>query len=140
MITGCVRMRTFRRGILVEDTVSANLVVARSKFILSRLLGGALAGLPVTQVGFGTGTLAAADGNLALSADAIYKPVDTVGYPSASQVAFGISLSPFEGNGLSISEFGLVTSAGDLYARLVRGAPLTKDATISLQYVWTINF
>ena len=55
-------------------------------------------------------------------------------------MAFSFSLSPAEANGKAISEFGLFTVSGLLFARKVRAAPLYKEADISLAGTWTITF
>lgn len=129
-----------RDGIVVEQQRLPNLIVAGSQLIHAQLLGGIIAGNSITQVGFGSSGMAPAPGNTGLSVDAYAKDVDAISYPAANQVAFAISLGAVEANGLELSEYGLLTAAGALYSRLVRTAPLVKDASITLQASWVITF
>jgi hypothetical protein len=137
---GLLEVRVWRDGRLIEHTRDANMIVVGSKFMHAQLLGGAVAGNSVTQVGFGSTTIAAAGGNTALSVDAYIKPVDGIDYPASNQVAFGISLGAFEANGLLLAEYGLLSDVGTLYARLVRAAPMVKDASIVINSTWTVTF
>jgi hypothetical protein len=138
--SGWMALRMWRHGTLVEDVRLPNLVVAGSKLIHAQLVGGVTAGNSITQVGFGSNPLAPIPGNNGLSVDAYIKALDAISYPAPNQVSFDISLAAVEGNGLSLSEYGLLTAAGALYSRLVRTAPLIKDASISIQATWTISF
>lgn len=138
--TGWLSVRIWRHGLLIEDIRLPNLIVAGSKLIHAQLLGGIVAGNSVTQVGFGSTLTAPAPGNTALSVDAYVKAVDTISYPMPNQVAFGISLAAVEANGLLLAEYGLLTASGALYSRLVRTAPLVKDASITLQSTWVITY
>lgn len=138
--TGHMALRVWRAGILIEDIRISNLIVAGSKLIHAQLLGGVVLGNSVTQVGFGSNTIAASAGNTALSVDAYIKGIDTISYPAPNQVSFAISLGAVEGNGLVLSEYGLLTDSGALYARLVRTSALVKDASIMIQSTWTISF
>jgi hypothetical protein len=137
---GILDLRLARHGRVERHVRLRNLVVVTSKYIHARLLGGATAGNSITQVGFGSTATPAALGNTALSVDAYIKAVDGITYPAANQVAFAISLGTFEANGIVLAEFGLLTANGGLYARLVRAAPLVKDASMSLTATWTLTF
>jgi hypothetical protein len=137
---GFVDICVWRAGVLIERTLGPNLIVGGSRFIHAQLLGAGGSGNTITQVGFGSSVLPAADGNASLSVDAYIKPVDAVSYPAANKVAFGISLGLVEANDLVLAEYGLLTATGRLYARLVRTAPLVKDGSVSLSATWTITF
>jgi hypothetical protein len=50
---------------------------------------------------------------------------------------FGCSTS--QANGVAISEFGLLTAGGVLFARKTRPAPIYKTSAISFQGTWTIT-
>ncbi len=133
----CVDIR--RHGRLIASTRRHNLVVAGHGAIHAALLGGAVTGKSIAQVGFGSSTSPAASGNTALSPDAYFKAVDSITYPASNQVAFSFSLGLYEALGLSLSEYGLLTSDGTLYARQVRAAPMLKDASLELAAVWTLT-
>lgn len=138
--TGELYVKVLRQGRLVDEWRANNLVVDRGRYLLTQLLGGNVLNNSVSLIGFGSNLQTAAAGNLVLSGDAYVKPVDAVTYPLPNQVQFGISLSASEGVGLNLSEYGLLTAGGDLFARLTRSAPLAKDASMSIQAFWTINF
>jgi len=137
--TGDFLLHVFHRGILIEEIDEKNLIVNNSKLIHARLLGGDVLNRPLAQIGFGTNPTPPAAGNTTLTS-AFLKPLDGVSYPSDSQVRFAFSLGPLEANGMAISEFGLLTGVGMLYARKVRSAPLNKDSDLSFAGTWTINF
>lgn len=135
---GEFRLAIYRHGVLVEEISEPNLIVNGAKDQLARLVGGNGTNRHVTQIGFGTGTAAAAPTNTALTG-AFWKPVISVSYPATGQVAFTWSLSTAEANGMAITEFGLRCADGTLFARKVR-APINKSDDLSLAGVWTIVF
>lgn len=126
-------------GELLDHVEENNLIVDGSKQAHARLLGGDVSGHSITQIGFGTNGTAPVSGNSALTS-AFLKGIDSVAYPASNQVKFSFSLAGGEANGMSISEFGLLTSAGTLYARKVRAIALAKNAGLSLSGTWTISF
>lgn len=132
-------LNVFRAGELIERFEEKNLIVAGSKQVHAKLLGGAVANQSVTQIGFGTSGAAPAAGNTGLT-NVYLKAIDSVSYPASNQVQFNFSLSSTEDNGVAIMEFGLFTAAGTLYARKVRSAALNKDTDVSLSGSWIITF
>ena len=137
--TGDFRLEVFRHGQLIEVFEEKNLIVNNSKQIHARLLGGDVTNRSVTQIGFGENPAPPSGGNTTLT-DAFMKAVDTVSYPSATQVRFAFSLGTTEANGKALSEFGLLTAGNVLYARKTRSAPLNKESDLTLAGTWTINF
>lgn len=136
--SGVLSLRVFRRGVLVESWRGDNLVLDTRKAVLSRLLGGD-ATAAITKIGFGTGTTAPVVGNTALT-DAYVKAVGAVTYPAANKARFEFTLDAAEANGKDIAEFGLITQAGTLFARKVRGAPIAKTSDLSFAGAWVITF
>lgn len=132
-------LEVFRRGKLIEVFEEKNLIVVGSQQAHAKLLGGDVTGQSVTQIGFGTGTVAPAFGNTALTS-AYTKALDGHSYPATNQVQFAFSLGTTEANGVAISEFGLLTASGALYSRKTRTAPLNKDSDLTFQGNWTISF
>ena len=136
--TGLFLLKTFLRGELVDVYEDKNLVVDNYKLIHSKLLGGQAGA--VTQFGVGTSATAPAAGNTALT-NQFLKALDSAPtYPTTSSVSFAFSLASGEANGLAISEFGLFTAAGLLYARKTRPSPLNKDTDLSFTGAWVISF
>lgn len=141
--SGLFVLRVYRRGELVERLEEPNLIVVGSQQIHAKLLGGAVTNQSVTQIGYGTSGTAPAFGNIALTG-AYTKALDSVTYPASNQVQFNFSMgvggADASAYGLAISEFGLLTPAGTLYARKTRNAPLNFNSDISFQGSWTISF
>lgn len=137
--SGIFLLNVYRRGELVEVYEDKNLIVDGARLTMARLLGGDVTNRSITQIGFGIGTSAPAAGNTGLTG-AFLKPTDGVSYPASNQVRFAFSLGTTEFNGQPISEFGLFTAGGTLYARKVRAAPLNKDTDLSFSGTWTITF
>ena len=138
--TGEMAVWIWRHGVLIEATRQPNMVVDAARAVNALLVSGSFSNNAVTQIGFGSTATPPAAGNTGLSVDAYVKAVDLITYQAPNRIAFSISLGTGEANGLALSEYGLLTGNGALYARLVRGAPLTKDASVSLSAVWTITF
>ncbi|MDO3620239.1 hypothetical protein Q3O98_03915 [Ralstonia pseudosolanacearum] len=132
-------LRVYRRGELVEVFEEKNLIVVGSQQAHAKLLGGDVAGQIVTTIGFDTNGTAPAFSNNALIG-AYSNSVDTVSYPSSNQVQFAFSLGLGEANGMAISEFGLITAGGALYARKTRSTPLNKADDITMAGTWTVSF
>lgn len=137
--TGDFYLEVYRRGRLIEVIDEKNLIVANSKQIHARLLGGDVTNRSVTQISFGTNPAAPSTGNTVIT-DPYPKNVDLVTYPAANQVRFAFSLGTSEANGKAIAEFGLLTAGGVLYARKNRAAPLNKESDVTFSGTWTINF
>jgi hypothetical protein len=136
-------LHVFKRGELVETFEENNLIVIGSQQTHAHLLGGDVANRSVTQMSFGTGIAAPAFGNTSLTSP-YTKAIDSVSYPLTNQVQFAFSLGLAGGDtsayGMAISEFGLVTAGGVLYARKTRSAPLNFASDVSFQGTWCISF
>jgi len=106
--------------------------------MLARLISGAGSGDSVTHIGFGTGSSPASPNDTELTATH-WRPLSGHSYPAPGQVMFSFNLGTTEANGLTIREFGLRTSSGELFSRKVRGG-IEKNSDISLEGTWTITF
>lgn len=141
--TGRLFLEIFERGKLIETFDEQNLIVIGSQQVHAKLLGGAVTNQSVTQIGYGTNGTAPVFGNTALTSP-YTKLLDSVTYPNTNQVQFNFSLgvggTDTGAYGLAISEFGLLTASGTLYARKTRTAPLNFNSDISFQGSWTISF
>lgn len=136
---GYFSLDIFRNGHLIERFEDENLIVTSARESVARLVAGDIEGRSITQIGFGTNGATANPANTVLIG-AYIKPIDSHIYPVSTSVQFNFSLNPSEANGLLISEFGLLTSAGFLHARKVRSGPLLKDIDISLTGTWTLVY
>lgn len=128
-----------RAGRIVEVIDEPNLVVVGARQALARLIGGDVSTRSVTQIGFGTNAAAPVTGNTSLTAQ-YAKALDSVTFPATDKAQFNFSLGAGENNGVAISEFGLLTAGGVLFARKNRSTPLNKDADLSFTGSWTITF
>lgn len=137
--SGRFLLKVWRQGVLFDVMDENNLIVVGSQQTHARMLGGDVASRSVTQIAFGTNGAAPSFANTAITG-AYDKAVDSVTYPAANQVQFAFSLGTAENNGMAISEFGLLTAGGVLYARKTRSAALNKDTDLSLSGTWTISF
>lgn len=141
--SGVFVLHIYRRGELVEVFKEPNLIVVGSQQIQAKLLGGAVTNQSVTQIGYGTNGTGLAFSNTSLTG-AYMKVLDSVSYPNTNQVQFNFSLgvggTDTGAHGLAISEFGLLTAAGTLYARKTRSAPLNFDGDVSLSGTWIVSY
>lgn len=137
--SGELSFDVFHRGDLIEHFCEKNLIVDTSKTIHAHLLGGSVTGKSVTKIGFGTNGTAPVGGNAALTG-VFSKNIALASYPLSNNVKFDFTLDSAENNGMSIMEFGLLTTDGSLYARKVRGSALVKTIDISIVGSWIITF
>jgi len=138
---GTLKYTVFQNGIPVEDVEERNLIVMSGRSQLARLLGGDVNGRSIEKISFGTNGTAAllADVNIT---NAYKKAITNVSYPQAGKVKFDWNLLVTEANGMDILEFGLVCADDTLFSRRIResGKPINKEADISLEGSWTIEF
>jgi hypothetical protein len=139
--TGLFALNVFRDDEIIERYEDKNLVVIGSQQAHAKLLGGSVAGQSVTQFGVGTNATAPVFGNTTLTGQ-YANAITGVTYPATNQVQFSFSLGAADAAayGMAISEFGLLTEIGALYARKVRSTPLNFASDISLTGSWTISF
>lgn len=136
---GIFALDIFRQGCLIDHFEDDNLIVTVGRESVARLIGGDVSGRSIVNIGFGTNGAAANPADAALTG-AFVKAIDSHSYPVSTSVQFNFSLGTTEAVGLSIYEFGLLTSSGFLHARKVRGGPLLKDIDISLTGTWTLIY
>jgi len=135
---GCLRLSVYEQGQLIEQTEGGNRVVGHSKLILSRLAFGDSA-WAIKQIGFGVNGEATADSDSMLTS-AYVKAIASVTYPSQRSIAFNFSLDAGEAVGKPISEMGLLSANGALFARKTRASPLVKTAVMAFSGSWIITF
>jgi hypothetical protein len=158
---GIFKMTVRKAGEVIEVYEDHNLIVNNSKLLLAHLIGGDTTGTSITKIGFGT------NGASPLPDDAVLKnpflkTIKTSSYPGFTteevdfapilglseslvltwygyQVQFDWELLTTEGNGHSISEFGLLSGNNTLFSRKSRGSPIVKEADISIEGSWIIT-
>lgn len=138
--SGILNLKIFEiaTGDLIDEFTGENLVVTNGHTNLAALLGGDIAGKPITKIGLGTNAL---DTNLTDSSltAPFYKNISAVSYPSANSVQFYFEINDNEANGKTVTEFGLLTADNVLCARKVRSA-ITKTSAVRLVGTWKISF
>jgi hypothetical protein len=112
-----------------------NLIVSKSKQIIATLLGGS--GGPITKIGLGIGTAAAAITDTSLSSPTYYS-FTSVDYPDSDTVRFNWYVGYDQLNGVAITEFGLLTASSNLFCRRVYSA-INKNSDLALTGAWSIK-
>lgn len=126
------------KGEIIETYQSENLIVDKGRESMAKLISAAPNPYYINEIGFGLGTTAAVVGDTALTTPTT-KAFDSVEYPDATSVKFNWSLDITECNGMAITEFGLISDNGDLFARKVRAA-INKENDFTLTGSWKIYF
>jgi hypothetical protein len=139
MLKGVFTLKKFDlEGNLIEEFEELNLIVDKARFNMARLISASTNPYYISSIGFGLGTTDADVADLVLTSS-ITKGFDSITYPDATSVQFNWSLDETEGNGMAITEFGLLSNNGDLFARKVRAA-INKEADFTLTGAWKIFF
>ena len=136
-IHGIFRLRIFKSGKLIEAIVDDNMVVSSGNSLSAHLLAGA--STPITKIGVGTSIITPTKNDITL-VNPQYKNIASYDFPSPGQVNFDWVITETDFNGMTINEFGLLTSGNTLFARKVRTQSIQKTADISLSGTWTIVF
>ena len=137
-IEGIFKLQVWEGDRLIEEIEDRNLIVNAGKETLAILLASGNSNRVVTKIGFGTGTSNPVVGDTDLS-NKFVKNLGTISYPTQTSVRWEWSLESGEGNGLTITEYGLFTTNTTLFSRKVVGS-IAKIAGVRLTGTWTINF
>ena len=132
---GSVHLEIRKAGRLVEVETDHNLIVAVGRAKLARRLGGAYTG-HITQIGVGTGSAAAADGDTKLTGGVMI-PLDSTEYDGA-KVKFNFTIGTGTANGVNIREFGLFYADGTMFSHRVRKSIIGKEDDIKITGYWEI--
>lgn len=130
-------MKTYIDGKLIENYTDNNLVVTVGKEIVAQLLGGSASGAAITKIQAGTDTTAPALSDTAIT-NPFTKAIGAVSYPSINEVQFDWILNANEANGMTISEFGLLSNNNVLFARKTR-TPIQKVSPMVIVGAWKIT-
>lgn len=156
-MSGVLTLRGYDlQGNLVLKDDGHNMIMEAAKVTLANLIGGDGSEQVVTSIAFGNdistpapdntqisgidvGSLTSGINNVEGVLAAYLKNLSGHTYPTPGYVKFSWVLSYGEANGLPITEFGLITSGGTMFARKTRGV-ITKEADLELYGDWTIRF
>ncbi|MCL2610906.1 MAG: hypothetical protein FWE02_04425 [Defluviitaleaceae bacterium] len=136
-LKGTLVYKIFKNNILIEEVIENNLVVDNGRNLITHFLAGDNLADFIERVAFGT------NGSPTNNTDsqivsAFVKPISGFDYTGVGQVRFNWELLPTENNGMTIAEFGLISSNGLLFARRVRTTPLYKESDIHIMGYWMI--
>jgi hypothetical protein len=132
-------MTVRKGGVIIERYEDENLIVNTARQAVARLLAGEVEGKSITGIAFGVNGAASSPGDTAITSPYI-RGISGVSYPEINRIQFDWELLITEGNGKAISEFGLLTGDGTLFARRARQRPINKEQDIALSGQWTIIF
>lgn len=133
-------------GIVVEHQRVRNLVTNIGLSVLADRIAG-LTRDPISGMGVGTGTSPVLPTNNVLT-EVVRNPITETIKVGTNAVTFKMYLSSTQGNGLgtqTLTEIGLwdrpsPTNSGLLFARALLSTPITKSASVTVTFTWTINF
>jgi hypothetical protein len=142
-VTGILKYKMYRhigdKKILIEEEDWHNLIVDLARIQMAHLVAGDFDGREIVKIAFGTSGTAPTVSDTTIT-NVLLKDIDDFEYPEPGQVQFNWGLTVSEGNGMAITEFGLITADGKLFSRRNREKPINKESDISLEGSWTIIF
>ncbi len=124
-------------GNVIDELTEHNLVVTLGKTNLCKLMGGDPAGEVITQIAIGEGIAVPDVGDTGPLTNQFKKAFSGTTYPEVNSVLFSWVLTTGEGNGMSITEFGLLNASDILMARKTRAA-IVKTNAFSIVGSWKI--
>lgn len=140
-LKGRLKLNVFKHvdgnKILIDSFEDDNLIVLSGKQLLTFLLAGESGSHRITKVGVGENPSSPYWSDTGLT-NAFIKNVSGYTLLEPTVVQWNFSILPGDANGLTISEFGLFSTGGQLFARKVRLPVIPKDDSVSLDGDWTI--
>jgi hypothetical protein len=127
-----------KNGKIIEEYEDRNLIVDKAKYNMARLISSAGNNYYINTIAFGTSTVPPSSNDLTITGG-ISKAISAVVYPDGTSVRFDWTLELNEGNGIAITEFGLKSQNGDLFARKTRAA-INKASDFRIEGSWRIFF
>lgn len=138
-----------KRTKVLEDSTDDNLVVDEGRLVLNQLMAGEIDADPITYFCTGTGGYIGendceSDPSPALGTDTdLYEPlfqkqISSFDHPNSLATTFVTLVTEEESNG-SLTEFGLKTASGRLFARRTT-RPMWKDENVFFVCRWTMQF
>jgi hypothetical protein len=139
LLKGNVRLRVWKEGILIEESVDHNMIVNGARLNMSHLVAGDTGDRYITTIALGTSGTAPQVNDTTIT-NAFTKAVSGIEYPASGQVRFKWVITADEANGKAIIEFGLLCADGTLFARYVREGAINKASDLVIEGEWTIEF
>lgn len=139
------------RGNIINTGRDSNIIMNQAKTDLAHLVANdAASSHVITEFAFGSGghdpnsiadalSVDPADTALTSEISGIRQTISSSSFPAFNSVTLTAQLGSSAGNGQIISEYGLITGAGTLFAKKTRGA-LTKTSDLILTINWTLVF
>ena len=119
---------------VIAEHTKRNLIVNTGYAAAAKALAGQAA---INYVKIGTNaTLPTMDDTAITDAETL--PITSFEFPEFA-VRFNFRIDALTANGMDIVEFGLITSSGDLFSRLVRPEVISKTNEIEILGSWQIN-
>lgn len=138
-VSGRLRLRIHHIDGSVEHYDQRNMLMA---YTVQRLIDAITTSEPdtdfIVKVGYGEGTTAPTPEDTDLT-NAFVKNLSNLDTTTPGVITATFTLESGEGNGLAISEFGLLTTADNLVARRTR-EPIAKVEGVRIEGTWTITF
>lgn len=138
-VSGRLKLRIEHLDGSVEHYDQRNMLMA---YTVQRLIDTITTSEPdtdfIAQIGYGEGTTASTPDDSALT-NAFVKNLSSLDTTTPGVITATFTLESGEGNGLSISEFGLLTTDDNLVARRTRDA-IAKVEGVRIDGTWTITF
>lgn len=147
---GRLVFKVIRNGKVIQEAHD-NLIVTNGRAALANLLGNNGTNKYIAQVGVGTGSTAAADGDTDLTSPTKVDIKETrigsnleseAGEPfeDSKIVQFHFVFGLTDAQGVAIHEYGLYCKDGTLFSRVVRATPFTKTSVDKIIGYWQITF
>jgi hypothetical protein len=133
----CVEVLDVATGAVVSRTWRHNRVVNSGLDLLRNALAGD-AGVELTHGAVGTGASTPAAAQAALDTE-VFRDLVASKRKTAQTLTVRFVLGSQHANGVTLTEAGLFTAAGTMYAR-VTPDPVAKTATQSVIYTWTCSW
>ena len=125
---------------LIESYTDENLVVQTGKNCLCKLISdSSLIGYQINSIAFGTGINIPDVDDVDLTPGYFIKPIENFTQNDQHEIFFNWELLTTENNGMAISEYGLYTDGGFLFARKIRSV-IDKKANLLFEGDWKIKF
>lgn len=136
-LKGIVHLKIYEHGRLIEERTINNLVVNIGKGTVCANISVSTPSNIVTQIGAGTSATTATLADTALTGSAAIA-LSAPTYPTGQSVQWPFTFGTGDANGITIQEFGLLTTGGALFSRITI-APIAKTSAISIVGTWTIS-
>ena len=135
-IKGELELKFYKNGILIKTDKDHNLITAKGiSYLLAGIRGTGTSHI-ISKIAIGTNSA-----NPSSTDTAITNPVDIVITSTeiaGSSMVIKFNIGALVANGVTISEFGIITRGDGLFSRRVV-TPFLKNQDLTIECTWTIN-